>query len=193
MRNRKHRIAAVSPSGLRTFFQRLVSPAFAAVGLADRELVDYATDLLSRFARTEQLYRIRDAHGKPLESIAEMMMEMVRYQAPEVPYKFDRELEIRRHSGDYALFMSGVFRAYVEHHSLLNYYLAEGRRTYSAVAELKQLSFAADAKIFQALAADFERLSGALDYMRKVYMRPELHGGAYGDLLRKMDQQSKAR
>ena len=30
------------------------------------------------------------------------------------------------------------------------------------------------------------RLSGGLDYVRKVYMRPELHGGAHGVLMRQL-------
>ena len=188
MQKKTHRITAASPTGLKAFFHRLVTPAFAALGLVDRELVDYATDLLTRFSRTEQLYRIRDAQGKRLETIAEMLLEIVRQQQePGVPYGFDRELEIRRHSGDYALFMSGAFRSHVERQSMLNYYMDQGQLAYRSVAELKQLAFAPDVKIFQALATDFERLSGALDYMRKVYMRPELHSGAYRDLVQKMD------
>ena len=30
------------------------------------------------------------------------------------------------------------------------------------------------------------RPSGGLDYVRKVYMRPELHGGAHGALMRQL-------
>ena len=188
MPRRAPRIAAVTPAGLRNFFYRLVNSAFGALGLADREITIYVTDLLTRFARTEQLYRIRDAQGKSLDTIAEMLLEAGRLQEPDVPYGFDREVEIRRHSGDYALFMSGTFRAYVEHRDMLGYYLAEGQLAYRSVAELKQLAFAPDTKIFQALATDFEHLSGGLDYMRKVYLRPELHSGPYQNLIRQMNR-----
>ena len=46
----------ISSSGLRAFFQRLVRPGFASLGIADREVVEYVVDLLTSFARTDQLY-----------------------------------------------------------------------------------------------------------------------------------------
>ena len=187
MGRNRHRVAPISSTGLRSFFDRLVTASFGALGLSDRAIMDYATDLLARFARTDQLYRIRDAQRRPIETIAEMLLELGRQMEPEVGYAYDRDVEIRRHCGDYALFMSGTFRAFVERHSSLDHYLAEGQQAYQSVAELKEFTLAPDARLFRALSADFEHLSGALDYMRKVYMRPELHGGSYRDLIRKMD------
>ena len=184
---RRNHVAAVSPAGLKTFFQRLVNPAFATLGLGDREVVDYIVDLLGRFARTEHLYRIRDARGQRLDTIAEMLIEQSRQWSADTPYSFDREVDIRRHLGDYTLFMSGMFRGYTESHSSLDYYLAEGRRAYGAVADLRQMSFAADVRLFQALSDQFEHLSGALDYVRKVHLRPELHSGPYRDIARDLN------
>ena len=180
-------VASVSAAGLRSFFQRLVAPVFGSLGLGDRELVEYIVDLLARFARTEQLYRIRDAQGRKIETIAEMLLELTRQWEPGRPYSFDREFEIRRHCGDYALFMSGIFRLHVERRALLDYYLLQGRQAYRAVAELGQLAFSPDSRIFQALSDQFEHLSGALDYMRKVYLRPALHASPYRDLLRDLE------
>ena len=187
MTRNTRRATALASSGLRGFFSRMVTSSFGALGMGDRAIMDYAADMLARFARTDQLYRIRDAQRRPIETIAELLLELGRQTEPDVPYAFDRDVEIRRHCGDYALFMSGTFRAYVERHSSLDYYLTEGRQAYRSVAELKELALAPDSRLFRALSADFEHLSGALDYMRKVYMRPELHGGSYRDLIRKMD------
>ncbi len=39
----------------------------------------------------------------------------------------------------------------------------------------------------RALAAEFEQLSGALDYMRKVYMRPVVAPSPYAEVLRHLD------
>ena len=89
-------------------------------------------------------------------------------------------MDIRRHVGDYALFTSGLFRTWVERQGLGGYYLEQGRRAYGAAAELAQLGFVSQARLFGALEEQFEHLSGGLDYVCKVYMRPELHGGAHG-------------
>jgi len=177
-----HRVPA---EGLRRFFARLVRPSFAALGLGHGEVAEYVTDLLTRFARTDQLYRVRDARGRPLDTIAEMLIELMRAWGAGGPsYRFDREIEIRRHCGDYALFMSGVFRPHVEGDSLLSYYLTEGERSYHTVAARMGLLHDREAAVYRALAADFEHLSGALDYMRKVYMHPDLHEGPYREVLR---------
>ena len=179
--------ASVPASGLRNFFQDMVAPAFGALGVGHREVVEYVTDLLTRFARTDQLYRIRDAEGRRLETIADMLLEHMRRWDSSAPYRFDREVEIRRHCGDYALFMSGLFRAHVEGGSMLSYYLVEGEQSYATVAERMSMTVDPEAGVFRALAAEFERLSGALDYMRKVYMRPAMRSGPFAGVLRDMD------
>ena len=182
-------VDSVSPSGLRTFFQRLVFPGFADLGIADREVVQYIVDMLVRFAQADQLYRVRDARGQRIETIAEMLVELGRDRQSQRRWSFDREAEIRRHVGDYALFTSGLFRAWVERQGLGEYYFEQGRQAYRAVAEMAELSFAAEGQLFRALGEEFEHLSGALDYVRKVYMRPELHPGSYGALLRDMEKE----
>ena len=48
------------------------------LGLQSRELVDYVTRLLADFARTDELYRIRDARGRRLETVASMLLELMR-------------------------------------------------------------------------------------------------------------------
>lgn len=63
-----------------------------------------------------------------------------------------RERELRRHIGDYTLFMTGLFRERVERLSIPGSYIREGQRSYR-----------------------FEGYVSALNYMRKVYVRPE-HG-----------------
>lgn len=175
-----------SPSALRSFFHRLVLPGFTSLGIADREVTEYVVDLLTSFARTDQLYRVRDMRGQSLETIAEMLVELGRQRQPERHWSFDREMDIRRHIGDYALFTSGLFRTWVERQGLGGYYLEQGRKAYGAAAELAQLGFASQARLFGTLEEQFEHLSGGLDYVRKVYMRPELQGGSHGRLLRQL-------
>ena len=178
---------SVSPPDLRAFFARLVLPGFAELGIADRAVSDYVIDLLARFARTDQLYRIRDARGQQIETIAEMLVELARQHEPERRWSFDRAVEIHRHIGDYALFSSGLFRAWVEWQGLGDYYCEQGRAAYAAAAEMAQLSYGEEARLLRALGEGFEHLAGALDYVRKVHMRPESHGGEYGAVLREIE------
>lgn len=98
-----------------------------------------------------------------------------------------RAVEIRRYVGDYALFSSGLFRAWVEWQGLGDYYCEQGRAAYAAAAEMAQLSYGEEARLLRALGEGFEHLAGALDYVRKVHMRPESHGGEYGAVLREIE------
>ena len=115
-----------------------------------------------------------------------MLVELGRQRQPERRWSFDREMDIRRHVGDYALFTTGLFRTWVERQGLGGYYLEQGRRAYGAAAELAQLGSVSQARLFGALEEQFEHLSGGLDYVHKVYMRPELHGGSHGALMRQL-------
>ncbi|NKB67810.1 MAG: hypothetical protein GKR89_12170 [Candidatus Latescibacteria bacterium] len=183
MHKTPRRVTPVALSGLRSFFADLVRPAFASLGMGERLLMDYVVDLLARFTRADQLYRIRDQQGRALDTIAEMMLELSRQWDREVPYRFERDVDIRRHCGDYALFMSGLFRGYVESRSLLDYYLSQGRSAYDQVAELEQLAAAGQGALFRRMAVQFEHISGALDYMRKVHLPPHLGSGPYRNIL----------
>ncbi len=176
--------ARLPAEGLRRFFARLVRPSFAALGLDTGPVADYVTDLLARFARTEQLYRVRDGQGRPLETVADMLLELARLWGPGRDYQYDREIDLRRHCGDFALFMSGLFRARVERDALLGYYLAEGQRSYRTVADRLGMVYASGAALFRDLAHDFEHVSGALDYMRKVHMQPGSYSGPEAAALR---------
>ena len=51
--------------------------------------------------------------------------------------RFDpgKERAVRRHIGDYTLFMTGLFREHVERLAVVDYYEAEGRRAYRFLAE----------------------------------------------------------
>ena len=100
------------PQGLIRFFDRLVRRALGDLRLPTDGLADYLASLLARFARTDQLYAIRDARGRRIDSVVGLRLEAERawdFAAPD----FDpfRERRIRQQIGDYTLFMTGVFRS----------------------------------------------------------------------------------
>ena len=53
----------------------MVRRAFWELGLGEREIIDYVSDVLSGFARTDHLYRLRSTQGKPIDSVVEMLGE----------------------------------------------------------------------------------------------------------------------
>lgn len=70
----------------------------------------YVADLLVDFTHIDRVYRIRNARGKRLEEAGEMLVESnPLLGAP----SFGRERQLRKHIGDYTLFLTGMFPEYV--------------------------------------------------------------------------------
>jgi hypothetical protein len=88
---------------LRRLFAALTEQTFQIeLGVADPPLLDYLANLLVRFARSEAITGYRDAEGRRLTQVVDMLQEAEHRQA-----KPRRELH--RHIGDYTLFWTGVF------------------------------------------------------------------------------------
>jgi hypothetical protein len=160
-------------ASLNRFFDRLVRRSLMDLRLEGSAVADYLAALLARFARTEEVRRIRDAAGRPLESVVDLLIEAERAWAFDAP-DFDpfRERTVRQHIGDYTLFMTGIFREHVEHQATTGFYVREGARAYRVVAEFERAALRPNARLFAELAAEFERYAGALTYMTRVYLRP---------------------
>jgi len=176
-------------ASLARFFERVVRQALGDLRLGGPVEGAYLAALLTRFARTEELYAIRDAVGRPLDSVAGLLIEAERawdFRAPD----FDpfRERRIRQHVGDYALFMTGLFREHVERRAGATCYVRQGQRAYQAVADFERSALRPEAGLFAALAAGFERYAAALAYLRRVYFRPADSPPALQPMLRLLTQ-----
>ena len=79
-------------------------------------MVNYVAHLLAEFCDAEQLLRVRDASGKPLNDVGEMLIESDPVYGP-AP-SFDRERQVRKHIGDYTLFYAGMFPESINHYRL---------------------------------------------------------------------------
>ena len=55
------------------FFRHQVSHGFHRHGIAEPATVDYVSDILARFAQRRQFHALRDANGRPLEYIVDML------------------------------------------------------------------------------------------------------------------------
>lgn len=146
---------------LRTLFAELVERhLIVGTGFADLEAARYIANLLVDFTHIDNLYRIRDAKGRRLEEVGEMLIESNPLLGGR---SFIYEREVRKHVGDLALFLSGLFPEYVARlprargrlDSLIDYMKA-GKESYTIVASFDQAEFRQEAPLFRRLADRFE-------------------------------------
>jgi hypothetical protein len=167
---------------IQAFFNWLVRRTFRDLGIRDTDISEYISLLLATFARTENLYRIHDVRGRRLETAVEMLLEA---DVSWYSEQWDREKEIRKHIGDYILFMAGVFREWVEMQSCMDFYLEEGQKAYQSVSQYHKAFYRPGSHLYTELSRDFEFYVGALNYMKKTFFRD--HGG--GDPFLDFDRQ----
>jgi hypothetical protein len=170
---------------LQTFFHNLIRQSFWQLGINDSTVTGYVADVLTDFAKSENLYRMRSRTGKRTESMVEVLSEHA--DAPTDEARLLRERSMRKYLGDYALFMSGIFRSYVEGRGFLNYYIEEGSRSYWTVSELDLSLYRTGFILFQELSKKFEYYSGALDYTRKAYFAAEPGEDPFAGFLRQIE------
>lgn len=146
---------------LRTLFSELVQRRLAGTAqLNDVAACKYIAGILIDFCHTDNLYRIRNSKGKRLEEVGEMLIA----SNPLLEGRsFIHEREVRKHIGDYTLFLAGIFPEHVSRirhektrlDSFVNY-LKAGKESYSVVAAFDQLEFKDEAPLFRRLADRFE-------------------------------------
>lgn len=147
---------------LHQFFEDLVSRHFTEdVRLEEPSITQYVSDLLSSFARIKNLYQIRNAYGKQLDDVGEMLVE----SNPMLEAtSFDRERAVRKHVGDYTLFMTGLFPESVAKSNQakrrrLDAYLdfvQAGKESYAIVSSFDQFEYRGEATLFRRLSENFE-------------------------------------
>ena len=156
------------------FFERAIRQSFGDLALDDPPVAWYLTDLLTRFARADALRTVQAVATRRLETVADSLLAIQSawdLGAPE--FNPAEERVLRRHIGDFTLFMTGIFRDHVERLAIVGYYLHEGRRAYHFVSETARTGGQPEAPLFRRLSDRFEQYAGALTYARKVYFRAE--------------------
>ena len=143
---------------LRRFFDRAIRASFSDLA-----------DLLTRFARTENLFP-RGSVVPRLETVVDMLLEIQgAWQDDARSFQPEREVSVRRHIGDFTLFMTGIFRERVESTTSTRYYVTEGKRAYQFVSEHARATAHSTAPPYRRLAERFENYARALDYARRVH------------------------
>jgi hypothetical protein len=140
--------------------RRLLSDLVRREIAADREVAFYVANLLVDFTHIDRLYRIRSTRGKRLEEVGEMLVE----SNPLLDARsFGREREVRKHIGDFTLFLTGMFPEYVAAlprrglrlDSVIDYVKA-GKESYRIVAAFDQFEYRDAAPLFRRLSDQFE-------------------------------------
>ncbi len=147
---------------LQQLFMDLVTRHYTTgVGLYNPGISEYVAHMLTEFCEVDQLYKIRDAAGRSLADVGEMLIESnpIYGDAP----SFDRERQVRKHIGDYTLFFTGMFPESINHlrlrrERLENFidFVRAGKESYYVVSKFDQFEYAKVAPLFAQLSDHFE-------------------------------------
>lgn len=120
---------------VRKYFSGLAESTFVGeMGVADPPLIDYVSDLLVRFIRSDVVHRLRSVTGRPMLSVTEMVAEATERIG-------SAQQDLHRHIGDFTLFWAGVYPEALrggktaEADPFIDY-CREGKRAYHLASQL---------------------------------------------------------
>ena len=158
---------------LHRFFAGLTEYAFQSrVGVADPPLLDYLTDLLTRFVRLDALVGLRNLTGRPLSEVAEMLLEAEARVG-------DARRQAYRHIGDFTLFWTGVFPEALnrlQRASRKDFfidYCEQGKRSYRIASTIRSGEHDEEGAVLERLSHDFELCVYGLGEVRREWERRE--------------------
>jgi len=157
---------------LQTLFQELVGRHYAEeIGIRDPQIVAYVSHLLSEFCEAEQLFKVRDAANRPIADVGSMLLESDPVYGP-AP-SFDRERQVRKHIGDYALFFAGMFPESINQNRLRRHrleslveWIKAGKESYFIVSKFEHFEYAKVAPLFANLSKNFEECVYGLNMVK---------------------------
>lgn len=164
---------------LRHFFAGVAEYAFETrVGMADPPLIDYITDLLTRFISSDALYSMRDLTGHRLGEVDDMLAEAEARIG-------DARRDVHRHIGDFTLFWAGVYPESLGPPSLSKRlakdrfvdYCQQGKKAYYIASTLPSDTEDVQSELLERLSNEFELCAFGLNEARKEWERRDAEGG----------------
>jgi hypothetical protein len=158
---------------LEPFFQQAVRNSYEGkLGLHDPDVTDYVAHLLCDFSEAENLYRVRDEAGHPIDDLTDMMVAADPVNGSAA--SFDEERAVRKHIGDYALFVAGMYpgamdnsRRHRRPHPSLAELIQAGKESYYIVSQFNLFEYEQEAPLFARLSDRFERCILGLTLVRE--------------------------
>jgi hypothetical protein len=158
---------------LEPFFQQVVRNSYEGkLGLNDPDVTGYVAHLLCEFSQAENLYKLRDANGHFVEELDAMLLaaDPINGTAP----SFDAERSVRKHIGDYALFVGGMYpeaiapgRRRRSPQPTLGELVRAGTESYFIVSKFNLFEYEQEAPLFARLSDSFERCLLGLSLVRE--------------------------
>jgi len=170
---------------LRRLFAGVTEATFQSrLGVADPDLVEYLSALLSRFVGVGAIYRLRDAAGRRLEQVADMVAEVA-----DLPPEGRTAREVHRHIGDFALFWTGVYPEAL--HRLRSAdckdffvdYCAQGKRSYRIASTFEDDPYRDEAAVLRRLSDEFELCAFGLREVRREWEKTRIDLNNFGGRL----------
>ena len=158
---------------LEPFFHQVVRNSYEGkLGLHDPDVTSYVARLLCEFSEADKLYKVRDEVGRPIDELTEMM------QASDPVHgtasSFDAERAVRKHIGDYALFVAGMYpeamgsgRRRRRRQPSLGELIHAGKESYFIVSQFNLFEYEQEAPLFARLSDGFERCILGLTLVRE--------------------------
>ena len=166
---------------LRRLFAGLTEQTFMeTLGMGDPQIVDYLSMLLSRFVHMHDVNRLRNAAGRRLEEVADMVIE-----AEGLPPEGRTRREVHRHIGDFTLFWAGVYpealrrlRSALSKDHFIDY-CEQGKRSYYIASTYEDDPYREEAPVLRRLSEHFELCAYGLGQVRREW---EKSRGRTGEL-----------
>jgi hypothetical protein len=162
---------------LRRFFAGLTEYAFAVqMGVVDPPLVDYVSEMLVRFVKSDAIYGLRTPRGERLMQVADMLAEAQARQGA-------ARRRMHRHIGDFTLFWTGVYPEIADRmrqgrkDSLIDY-CDQGKRNYYLASTLPAAEEEAPDDVLKRLSSNFELCVYGLGEVRRQWEQREGEGQA---------------
>jgi hypothetical protein len=156
---------------LEPFFQQMVRNSYGGkLGINDTTITTYVARLLCEFSEADKLYKVRDDEGRPIHSLEDMLQASDPVHGTAT--SFDAERAVRKHIGDYALFVSGMYPEsmdpYRRRHGQQSFeeLVKVGKESYYIVSQFDLEEYADEAPMFRRLAGWFDRCIYGLRLVR---------------------------
>jgi hypothetical protein len=165
---------------LRHYFAGITEYTFETrLGVADPPLIDYLSDLLTRFIRSDALYCVRDLAGHRLQQLGEMWVEADARVG-------DARREAHRHIGDFTLFWTGVYPEALRAdrgdtlpgRDRFVDYCHRGKRAYYIASTIPSEDEVIQPAVLERLSDQFELCAFGLSEARKEWERRDSAGGS---------------
>jgi len=152
----------------------IVRHALCGLGERDRVLADFVTSIVMHFGLRDRAHRVGDIDDEQYDTLAEL-------KAASGGRDVRRTFLVQTHTGNYALWLSGLFPDYIEARRArrgapaLDYYEEMGRRGYELAASHRLAAEHGLTALLSAAADRFGTLRVALNRVSDMYLFPGVH------------------